>query len=185
MTDTKTKIFNIVLASLAVATPVLAADTDTKDDAKPSFAKKIGDCKDGACERGHRAKFSDEQLQKMSSLKNQFLDNTASKRAELDSLGRQMKDVFTAKDVDRAKANDLESRISAVKADLDKARLNFKLDMLAVLTPEQRDGMRRHMLEGGFGGHHRHHGFGHHGHFKGGPGGPGGPGGQASHDDKA
>ncbi len=184
MADTKTKIFNIVLASLAVATPVLAADTDSKDEAKPSFAKKIDGCKDGACERGHRAKFSDEQLQKMSSLKNQFLDSTASKRAELDSLGRQMKDVFTAKDIDRNKANDLESRISAVKADLDKARLNFKLDMLSVLTPEQRDGMRHRMLEGGFGSRHGHHGFGHHGHFKGGHGGPGGPGGP-SHDDKA
>lgn len=182
MTEMKKRIFNLVLAGLVIAAPALAANSSTTDGAKPSFSKKTEGCADGACERsGAKAGFSDEQLEKMSKLRNEFLDSTASKRAEIDSLHRQMKDLFKAENIDRAKALELQSKMDSVKADLSKSKLNLRLDQLALLTPEQKQAMRHRMLRGGFGGG-KHHGgrFGHHGggHFK--HGGHGAPGGTAA-----
>ena len=165
MSVSKTRIFNLILAGLVIAAPALAADSNKDDDKRITASKRL-DCPDGQCkQQQHKSKFTDEQIEKMISLKNQFLDSTSLKRAELETLHRQLKDLFRADNVDRQKAMDLQSKIDSIKSDISKSRLNLKLDQLAILTPEQRQEMKHRMLRGGFGGgHHRFggHGGGHH-----------------------
>ncbi len=155
------KIINLALASLIVAAPALAeAEKDKSESpgAKTRLAKEAG-CEGSACHKGARAKFSDEQLEKMSALKKQFLDGTQAKRSELETLGREMKALFTAQEIDRGKALELQGKIAATRAELSKAKLNYRLDQLALLTPEQKQEMRHRFLMKSSFGHHGHHKF--------------------------
>lgn len=177
-------LFNVAVAGLLIAAPALAANTTSgAPGAKVPVAAK---CDGGACEKGggghwnrgggHHMDLSDAQLEKMSTLRNKFLDSTASQRTELETLYRQMKGVFTRADVDRNQALEIQSKINATKANLATARLNLKLEELSVLTPDQREKLRHRMLVSeAFGGFH-HGGPGRFGH--GGPAGfgHGGPG---------
>lgn len=180
MTDCK-HLFNVVVVSLLLAAPALADDTTSgAPGAKVPVASK---CDGGACEkadhcggggqRGHMD-LSDAQLEKMSGLRNKFLDSTSAQRTELESLYRQMKGVFTKPEVDRQQALEIQSKINNVKANLSTARLNFKLEELSVLTPEQREKLRHRMLlSESFGGGFHHGGpvrMGGHGGPMGGPG---------------
>jgi Spy/CpxP family protein refolding chaperone len=172
MLNIRHKLFNTAIVTLLIAAPVLAANGGTAGggsvDGHTIAQKKLGDCAGGACERGGKMGFSDSQLEKMSSLKNQFLDKTASGRTEIETLHRQLREVLSQPTIDRAKAEGIQNKINSIKADMSNARLNLRIDEIAVLTPEQREAMRHRMLVseafgGGRFGHHRHGGGGHFG----------------------
>lgn len=171
MTVQKSRIFNLILAGLVIAAPALAADTSKDDDKRITSSKRL-ECADGSCKQS-KSKFSDEQIEKMISLKNQFLDSTATKRTEMETAQRQLRDLFRADNIDRSKALELQNKIDGLRADISRARLNLKLDQISLLTPEQRQDMKHKMLRGGFGGHGGpggHHRFGGPRHHMGGPG---------------
>lgn len=192
MFKTQNTLFNIAIACIMVSAPAaLAADGTTPGGApgegRFSVSKRLAE----GGGPGGRAKmdFSDEQLQKMGALNNKFKDSIGAQAVQLGSLHRQLKEVFTQPQVDRAKALDIQSKINAIKADLSIAKLNHKLDKMAILTPEQREKMRHRMLVseafgGGRGGHFGrghggkrfHHGGGQFRGMKRGPGAAGGPG---------
>jgi Spy/CpxP family protein refolding chaperone len=186
MLNNMKKIFGATLASLIIAGPVLAADsgavtavdkaTASGIERGPGKAFAKHGCGPGGFERGKKLDFSDSQLEKMSSLKNQYLDKTASQLSQLGVLERQLRDVLSQPSIDRAKAESVQSKINSLKADLSTARLNLKIDEIGILTPEQREKMRHRMLVSESFGHK----FGHGRHFGGGKFGggnfePGGP----------
>jgi Spy/CpxP family protein refolding chaperone len=194
MTTNKMQLFNIVIAALLIGAPAMAADsgagTPPGVDGKMTASKNLGGgggaCqKGGHCGGGARMNLSDAQLEKMGSLKNKYADSTSAEKAQLGTLFRQMKDVISKPEIDRAQAVALQSKINAVKDDLSTARLNLKLDEIAVLTPDQREQIHHRMLEReAFGGGQRHHGhFGRGGHE--GHGGHGGHSGSGPRQDKA
>lgn len=146
---------------------------------------------------------TDDQWEKLYQVSKEFNDKSAPKMFELQQASSSLKDALMAVDVDRSKATSLQNKINGLHGDLASLKLDKKLAMLAVLTPDQRkvlherflkmavmhDFMRGHRgmmmrrMHGGGGGAcpmgmggggKMHHG-GHHGH--GGPGGPGAPGG--------
>lgn len=165
------QLFTVALAGIIFAAPVLAADgtANSGDTSGGQFkmSKRLAEGGPGG-PGGERRKmsFSDDQLQKMSSINNKFKDSVGAQFLQLGSLNRQLKETLTQTTVDRSKALDIQTKINALKADLSIAKLNYKLDKMAVLTPEQREHMRHRMLVsqamGGQGGGH---------HFKGGRGG--------------
>lgn len=111
---------------------------------------------------------SDEQLEKLANLRNQFELNTAQKKAEMKFKLRQMMDLLSQQNVDKAKVMALQNDINTVQADLSNSRASFMADSSSVFTADQRKQMRHMMLmrsvnKGCMG--------------RGGPGGPGGPGG--------
>ncbi len=181
-------LYSLVLSSIMVAAPALAADDTAPGATPPEHFRMSKRLAEGGPEG--RAKFglNDDQLQKMSALNNKFKDSIGAQKTQLDSLSRQLKDVFAQPQVDRAKAVDLQSKINALKGELSIAKLNFKIDKLAILTPEQREKIRHRILVSeAIGGGHSMKGRGGHcggGHFRGrmgghhfrGQGGPGGPG---------
>lgn len=118
----------------------------------------------------HGMSFSTEQLEKLAALKNDFLDGIGPKVVQLKSYERHLKLEMAAQDVDKDKVLQLQAKINGLKADLATSRVKFHLDKLALMTPDQRETIRRHMLLKCVFGHH-HRGFGS-GHFPGPPPGP-------------
>jgi Spy/CpxP family protein refolding chaperone len=145
-------LLNILFAASVSITPAIAADTgsDTSPVRAILAAAPIVIAQAGAAEsfgeEHHKGHLTDEQLEKMVALKNQYLDSIGPKVTELKSLQRQLHSVFLKENVDRSQALAIESRISTIKADLATARLNHHIDMLDVLTPEQHERLRRHLL---------------------------------------
>jgi Spy/CpxP family protein refolding chaperone len=161
----KDQAFKVVIASLIIAAPVLAADDSTTNGAAPSqgrmvAAKNLGCSGGGSFHRGGKMGFSDSQLEKMASEKDQFLNKTASERSQLGILHRQLREELSQTNIDRSKAESILAKINSIKADLSTAKLDLKINEIALLTPDQREQMRHRMLVaeafgGGFG-HHRH-----------------------------
>lgn len=142
---------NVLLAGSLLGIPAMAATGTTCDASiasRPSTAVPVQGSK--ACLKGGARKgfmsFSDDQLEKMASLKTQFLDNTAAKREQLFSLKRELKLDLTKPQVDKQQALQVQAQINSVRDDLSNAKLSYRIDRLSVLTPEQREGMRRRTL---------------------------------------
>jgi len=94
---------------------------------------------------------TDEQYEKLFALKNQFLDKVGPKLAEAMASERDLRDLMTRPQPDRAKIKELQTRINGQKAELANARLDYRLASLDVLTEEQRKEMRRQVIKGGMG----------------------------------
>lgn len=131
--------------------------------------------------------FSDEQLEKMYQIKSDFQDKSGPKFVEMMSLERNLRDLLTQTEFDKSKAQSLQNKINSAKADLANLRLDERMSLLAVLSPEQRKEVRHNYIKradfGGMGGMRmmkfKHRGMKHHGGGGAcpvGPGGPGGPG---------
>ena len=127
-------------------------------------AGQPGDAEGQSCSWKGCPSFSEEQLEKMGALKDQFLDSVQPKMGQLMLLKRHLSTELCKKDVDKAAVLQIQSQINAIKADLGNARVNYQLDKLALLTPEQKEMFQRHMLfKHAFGrSHHRGSGFGPH-----------------------
>jgi Spy/CpxP family protein refolding chaperone len=134
------------------------------DDGASAMA--FGGSGGSACS-AQRISLSDDQLEKIHSLRNDYLDAVGPKMCEIASKHRKLKDVLLATSIDSAKAKSLQGDINSLKDEISNLKLQNKLDCLSVLTPEQRKEIRSRMLR--FSGHHHHHG------------GPFGPGGHEKH----
>ncbi|HMY54320.1 MAG TPA: periplasmic heavy metal sensor [Candidatus Obscuribacter sp.] len=91
---------------------------------------------------------TDEQFEKMYSLKNAMLDKVGPKMAELSSLERQLKDVLTGASIDAKRANDLKNKITQAKSDLASIKVEHQIAMAETLTAEQRKALRQAMVKG-------------------------------------
>ena len=106
---------------------------------------------------------SDDQLEKIAKLRNDFSDAAGTKVVQLRSLMRQQKDLMTQEKVDKSQVLDIQNKINNIKTDLSNAKLNVRLDTLALLTPDQKQKIRHKALQrevfgaGGFKGKHGHH----------------------------
>lgn len=163
----KNHALGLLLASTIVGLPALAADLGSTEESTVSsqFLASVPEksCpesgKKGRCGKGHefRASLTDEQLEKLSALKGQYLAETASQKTELRSLKRQQRNLITKAGSDRNEIMALQDKINDLKAKLATSTLKFKLDGFAVLTPDQQKQVRHRMLigqtMGGF--HHR------------------------------
>jgi len=173
--------FTIALGTL-IAAPVGAAfaANGLEGQATTVVATEKGECCPGGGQGHGGFGLTDDQLEKLNSLKERYQASTAAKKAELKVDHTQLRDIMTRPDVDKSAALALQSKVNALRDDLSNQRLGFMLDASQIFTPEQRAKMRHRFLArstfgGGFGGGgHRFQG-----HFRGhgGPGGPGGPGG--------
>ena len=125
-----------------------------------SACAKSGACMKGSHGRHHgpRISFSDDQLEKFSSIKNQYLAETAPIKTELMSARRQQKDLITKPDSDRSQIIALQDKINGLKSKLSSSSLKYRLDRFAILTPDQQKTIRHKMLVSQAFGGFRHRG---------------------------
>lgn len=165
----------IAIAATVIGLPSFALDDNASANAPAGskFAAKVpgsgGACKAGgrSCgmkkhgmRRGPHFSFSDEQLEKFSTIKSQYLNETGPARLELKSLKRQQKDLMTKADSDRGQILAMQDKINSLRDKLATSSLKYKLDKFAVLTADQQKLVRHRILVGqAFGGgfHHRFH----------------------------
>ncbi len=110
---------------------------------------------------------SDEQMEKLVSLKSEYMVKTAPQKAELMSDMKQMMLLMTASSLDKSAIMSLHDKMSTIKSDLCTARVNHMISAMEVLTSKQRSEMHHHMLVHMSSPHHmqggmHHHFFGHH-----------------------
>lgn len=149
------------------------AETDELASLAPGMAPDSVDFVIGAGAAGaaDALALSDDQLEKIAKLRNDLRDSSAGKKAQLQTLHRQLKDALISEKTDKAAVLDINSKMNSLKAELSTARLNARLETLAVLTPEQKAKMRHKALQReafgckmgmrGKGHHGGHHGRGH------------------------
>jgi Spy/CpxP family protein refolding chaperone len=164
-----------LMAALPVSTEMAMApsvDAPTEDEATVAAGMPAGHHEGGGEHWKHHhgplsaltgnLALTDDQYEKLYSLKNQFADQVASKGVELGSLHRKMRDAMTAPNFDAKAVADIGARINAIKSDIAAAKLSRMIASAQVLTADQRkaihDQMVHHSVESiGEVGHGMHH----------------------------
>jgi Spy/CpxP family protein refolding chaperone len=169
---TKNIVKTLIITSTLVGIPAFAADNTCSAGAANTLTTqvKIGaKCSGEGFQRhgqfGKRLGLTDEQLLKISTMKDQYRLSSAGQRAETKVLSDQLKNVLTAPQLDKAQALSIQSKLNDVKDKLSNEKLQYRIDFMSVLTPEQKEIVRHKMLVlEVFGGEHMGHRHGQFGH---------------------
>jgi Spy/CpxP family protein refolding chaperone len=171
---TKNIVKTLLITSTLIGIPAFAADNTCSAGAGVGAANtqvKIGNakCSGEGFQRhggfGKRLGLTYEQLLKISTMKDQYRLSSAGQRAETKVLSDQLKNVLTAPQLDKAQALSIQSKLNDVKDKLSNEKLQFRIDFMSVLTPEQKEIVRHKMLVSEvFGGEHMGHRGGQFGH---------------------
>ncbi len=116
-------------ALLLMSTPVFAQDAPSVVEPEIAQAQVSID---------PTLKVTAEQRDKLMALRNQYILDTATKKAELQVAKSQLRSVFKKPTIDKSAAISLQGKINGLKGDLSTARLNLKLAAADVFTAEQR-----------------------------------------------
>lgn len=116
--------------------------------ALPAFAKDATPVESSAALSTHvrphfKFNMTDEQKSKLSSLKNQYILDTATKKAELKVASNQLREEMGKSSIDKSAAQGLQSKINSLRGELASARLNMLLAAADVFTPEQREAFKK------------------------------------------
>lgn len=164
-----------LLASSLLGLPAIASEDQDNNAGDSVIGMALADNSGEHGGKREHERLSDEQLEKMSTLKNQFEQATIMQKAQLHVLHLQMQELMMKPSVDRSQVLSIQSKINALHDELSTRFLNYRLDKMDILSPAQREQMRHHMLMHnafgggwhGHGGHNGEHGHGH-GHWQGG-----------------
>jgi len=110
---------------------------------------------------------TDEQMTQLVSLKSEYVVNTAKQKAELQANIKKMVLLMTEPKLDKQAVFSLNDKINSIKSSLADAHVNQMLSVMNVMTPQQREQMRHHMLVHALSHHHsmackNHKGGSHH-----------------------
>jgi len=106
-------------------------------------------------------KLSDEQFEKFYQIKNRMKDDMGNKMLEMSKLRRQFCDELNRESIDAKAVSKLEDRMAALKGETSKVFTSAAVEMMNVLTPEQRKILRQKMVRGSSMGHSMRGGMGH------------------------
>lgn len=98
-------------------------------------------------------KLTDEQFEKFYQIKNKMKDDMGTKMLEMSKLRRQFCDELNRESIDAKAISKLEDRMALLKAETSKVFTGAAVEMMNVLTPEQRKSLRQRMVRGSSMGH--------------------------------
>lgn len=109
---------------------------------------------------GRKAKLnlSEDQKEKMLSIKNKYKGEMEPKIAELKEHKRSINDLLTRETIDKEAILKEQSKINAIIGDIASARLAYRIEANENLNPEQRATLRKLSEERNFAGRGKHHG---------------------------
>lgn len=148
----------VAISAAGIFNTVSAADSTTTVD---SGAKK--GCPSGKCgfKRGGMFQalgITNDQLEKMNTMKLDFEKANASKKSELMSLHKELRDDMTKPGVSKSELLALQAKINDIRSELSTSRVGYMADKMAVLTDEQKGKIRTFALQRSFGPKGGHHG---------------------------
>ena len=91
--------------------------------------------------------FSDDQLERMHTIRSKFEDSRGARALEIHKLHRQIFDSLNTATPDKAAIMATQGKINSLEADQANERVQMMMDTHEILTPEQRHIMRHHLLE--------------------------------------
>jgi Spy/CpxP family protein refolding chaperone len=103
---------------------------------------------------------SDEQVEKLHNLHNQYLDELGPKSIELASKSRKLKDILLANSINESEAKALQSDINKIKDEIANLKLEHHIAMASILTVDQKKEMRESIYRGPLEHMARHHHMG-------------------------
>ena len=146
----------IVVAGMLLSTLPAFAQTSVTAELPKDGGKQCAE----KCGFDTKLNVSQDQVNKLGTLHDQFKLSTAKEKAELEVAHSELRRLFSQPTVDKQAALALQGKINGLKDDLSNQRLNLMLASSDIFTPEQRAQFAKMHAMGGFG-HHRHHrGFG-------------------------
>ena len=151
---TKNIVKTLIITSTLVGIPAFAADNSSSASLIAGGANKqvkIGaKCSGDSFQRhgqfGKRLGLTDEQLLKISTMKDQYRVTSAGQKAETRLLSDQMNNILTSPQLDKAQTLSIQTRLNDVKDKLSNEKLQFRIDFMSVLTPEQKEIVRHKTL---------------------------------------
>ncbi len=147
----------IVLGVLTLGSAAEAHASTTADSSVPSPESFVIAAKLNTPSQGpvlHQVHFpppppaplTDEQMSKITKIKDRFRIATASKEAEQQALVHDMGELLAEPQINRQEVKNLQSRLTSIRTELSQARLDMLLDCAEVYTAEQRKGYYRQTL---------------------------------------
>lgn len=127
-------LFLAILSVIALQTAALADEP---------IANNISSHIDQPTEPPRPPKFSDEQLEKIHSIKMKFEESGAGRGAELYVLHKKLMDAMSRTSIDKGEVTPLEGKIRNLESAEASDRIQMMLELHDVLTPEQREKLRR------------------------------------------
>ena len=99
---------------------------------------------------------SDEQMERLVSLKSEYMAKTAPQKAEMMADMKQMMLLMTASSLDKSAIMSLHDKMAGIHSDLCAARVNHMMDAMNVLTSKQREDLHHRLLVHMVDPHHMH-----------------------------
>ena len=90
---------------------------------------------------------SDDQQEKLYQLKRENISKIAPKMTEMMLAKMDLMEMLSRPNLDKAQVTTLQNKINQLHSDIGTARINYLVDSLAVITPEQRQDIRRTFLK--------------------------------------
>lgn len=156
----------LIASTLLTTLPAFALPSVTAELPKDGAKKE---CRQEGCpQRGFdsKLKLSDEQREKLGSLRDQFKLSTATQQAELEVSYRQMGELLRKPTIDKQAVLALQTKINGLRDNLSNAKVAMMLSASDVFTPEQRaEFSKMHGMRGNWNRHEggRHEGGRHEG----------------------
>jgi len=165
MNDFKNIFFGVLASgAVAVISNVWAAQANAQTDQTTNTSETVVISEvpgtpnwDYPAERGpwpEKLGLTDDQMSQLVSLKSDYKINTAKQKAELESNMKKMVLLMTAPKLDKQAILSLNEKIDSLKATRADARVDQMLSVMNIMTPQQREQMRHHMLVQSLSWHH-------------------------------
>ena|ERR1700722_5728852 len=156
--------FGTVATTLSIAQAL--AQSESKESAKYPNAYIVSETPAGsdwaiAGRRGSehdKLNLNDEQREQLVTLKSAYAVKTAKEKAELQADKKQMMLLMTQPTIDKQAVLSLNDKIKSLKSDLSDARVNHMMNAMNVMTAQQREKVRHHMLAHSISHHRMGHG---------------------------
>ncbi|HEY9683952.1 MAG TPA: periplasmic heavy metal sensor [Oculatellaceae cyanobacterium] len=133
----------LLVLSLGIAFTITSASyagEDAGSARKGLIAEKV------TSEPAH-PKFTDEQLEKMHTIRSKYSDAGMVRMIELHKLHRQIGEGLAQANVDKDALIALQRKVNDLESQGNIDRLQMMVELHDVLTPEQRSDIHRHMLQ--------------------------------------
>jgi len=136
----------IFLANYGISPVSCRAQAAPEDPAPANEESFKADCPSECGPWPERLGLSDEQMEKLITLKSDYEIKFAEKKAQLKADMKQMMLLMTADKVDKDAVLSLNEKMNSLKAELSTARINKMLDGMAVMSTKQKEQIHRHLL---------------------------------------
>ncbi len=135
-----------VIIATSLICGYIVATTEVKADLPADHSEQMHD-RNCAFQKPFFIRLSESQIEKAHNIQNQFLDSQEPLIANLKRLHRQLFDALNQLNLDKSEILSIQSKISSTESELASLRAQNMILIHELLTPDQRQELRKMHLE--------------------------------------